>query len=74
MIPRGIEVLVKKASVDSEFRELLLGRRGDAAGEIGLELTAAEKAMLANIPAEQFKAIISQTKVKPENRRAAQAL
>jgi hypothetical protein len=31
-IPRGIEVLVKKAAVDAEFRLVLLDQRADAAG------------------------------------------
>ena len=30
-IPRGIEILVKKASVDEAFKELLLARRAEAA-------------------------------------------
>ncbi len=68
-IPRGIEVLIKKASVDEEFRAILLAQRTDAAGEIGLELADAEKAMLESIPAAQLEAIISRTKVKPQNRR-----
>ena len=69
MIPRGIEVLVKKASVDKEFMAVLLERRAEAAGEIGLELTDTEKAMLESIPAAQLEAIISRTKVEPQNRR-----
>lgn len=69
MIPRGIEVLVKKASVDEGFMAVLLERRAGAAGEIGLELADTEKAMLESIPAAQLEAIISQTKVKPQNRR-----
>lgn len=68
-IPRGIEVLIKKASVDEGFRGILLARRAEAAGEIGLELTDAEKAMLGSIPGAQLEAIIGQTKVKPQNRR-----
>jgi hypothetical protein len=31
-IPRGIEVLVKKAAVDAAFREVLLRERAAAAG------------------------------------------
>ncbi len=68
-IPRGIEVLIKKASVDEAFRAILLARRAEAAGEIALELADAEKAMLGSIPAAQLETIISQTKVKPQNRR-----
>ena len=67
-IPRGIEVLVKKASVDPEFRQLLLDRRAEAAGEIDLELTNAERSMLSSMPAEQLEKIIDNTKVEPEHR------
>ena len=67
-IPRGIEVLVKKASVDPEFRQLLLEKRGEAAQEIDLELTEAEKKMLSSISAEQLEKIIEHTKVEPEHR------
>lgn len=69
MIPRGIEVLVKKASVDPEFRKLLLSRRAAAAEEIGLELAESEIAMLKVIAAEQLEAIIENTSVAPASRR-----
>ncbi|MHC4520389.1 MAG: hypothetical protein ACYTAS_17520 [Planctomycetota bacterium] len=67
-IPRGVEVLLKKASVDPEFRKLLLEQRGEAARIIDLELTDAEREMLAHIPVEQLEQIINNTKVKPEHR------
>ncbi len=67
-IPRGIEVLIKKASVDPEFRRLLLEKRGEAAKEIELELTEAERNTLSSIPAEQLEKIIDNTKVRPEHR------
>ena len=67
-IPRGVEVLVKKASVDPKFRRLLLEKRGEAAREIDLELTDAERSMLSSISAEQLEKIIANTKVKPEHR------
>jgi hypothetical protein len=66
--PRGVEVLVKKASVDPEFRKILLEKRGDAAQEIDLELTEAEKKMLSSISVEQLEKIIDNTKVEPEHR------
>jgi len=69
-IPRGIEVLVKKASVDAEFRALLLERRAAAASEIGLELEPAEAMMLDGVPPAQLEAIIASTKVDEANRRA----
>jgi hypothetical protein len=68
-IPRGIEVLVKKASVDAEFRKLLLEKRAGAAGEIGLVLDSAEAAMIAAVPAAQLETIIGQTSVPSEHRR-----
>ena len=69
-IPRGIEVLVKKASVDAQFRRLLLEKRADAAGEIGLVLDPAEAAMISAVPAGQLETIIQRTTVPQEHRRA----
>jgi hypothetical protein len=68
-IPRGIEVLVKKAAVDPEFRATLLARRADAAAEIGLALDPAEATMLSAVPARQLEAIIDRTGVPAEHRR-----
>ena len=69
-IPRGVEVLVKKASVDPAFRSVLLERRAAAAGEIGLVLEPAEAAMLGAVPAGQLETIIARTVVPEEHRRA----
>ena len=69
-IPRGIEVLVKKASVDADFKRLLLAERAGAAHEIELELTAEEVAMIESVPAAQLEAIIAQTVVAPMTRGA----
>jgi hypothetical protein len=60
-IPRGLEVLVKKAAVDPDFRRRLLAERAEVAQRIGLTLTPAEALMLATVPAEQLAAIIDQT-------------
>lgn len=68
-VPRGIEILLKKAAVDPEFRQLLLEQRGGAAAAIELELTPAETAMLKSIPTEQLEQLISQTVVPNEQRR-----
>ena len=65
-VPRGIEVLVKKAAVDPEFRALLLAERSAAAAEIGLELSEAEAAMLDGVPAVQLEGIIANTTVSPK--------
>ncbi|OQB78540.1 MAG: hypothetical protein BWX88_05179 [Planctomycetes bacterium ADurb.Bin126] len=69
-IPRGIEVLVKKAAVDPAFRTLLLERRARSADAIALTLTPAEAAMLAAVPAEQLDAIIDAAVVPDSSRRA----
>jgi hypothetical protein len=62
-IPRGIEVFVKKASVDPEFRRLLLDKRSEAAKVIDLELSQTEAEMLDGIPYKQLKKIIENMKV-----------
>jgi acyl carrier protein len=69
-IPQGIEVLVKKASVDAEFRTLLLERPEAAVAEIGLALGPAEAMMLRSVPREQLAAVIDRTSVPEEHRRA----
>jgi hypothetical protein len=69
-IPRGIEVLVKKAAVDSDFRALLLEKRAEAAAEIGLSLDPAEVMMLSAVPAAQLEAIVARTEVPEAHRRA----
>lgn len=54
---RGIDVLLLKGAVDVEFRELL-GRDWRAAAEwIGLELTEAERGILASIPGKTLLAM-----------------
>jgi hypothetical protein len=65
-IPRGIEILIKKAAVDPGFKALLLERRSQAAAAIDLRLEPAEVAMLDSVPAAQLEAIIAGTKV-PDN-------
>jgi acyl carrier protein len=69
-IPRGLEVLVKKAAVDPAFKEALLERRAEAAESIGLKLEPAEAMMLSAAPAAQIEAIIARTRVPQEHRRA----
>ena len=68
-IPRGIEVLVKKASVDAAFKALLLADCPTAAARIGLELDAAEAALLRAVPQDQLEAIIERASVPEEHRR-----
>lgn len=68
-IPRGVEILVKKASVDPAFKALLLEKRAEAAREIELDLDPSEAIMLGAIPKEQLEAIIARTTVPEEHRR-----
>jgi acyl carrier protein len=69
-IPRGIEILLRKASVDPAFKELLLRQRGGAAETIGLKLESGETMMLTAAPAAQLEAVIARTSVPQEHRRA----
>jgi hypothetical protein len=68
-IPRGIEVMLKKASVDPAFKVLLLARRAEAARSIGLTLTATEVLMLQSAHADLLTAMIDKTKMPQEHRR-----
>ena len=68
-IPRGIEVLVKKASVDPAFKKLLLEKRADAAKTIDLKLESPEIAMINAVPKTQLESIISRTIVLPRQRK-----
>jgi hypothetical protein len=68
-VPRGIEVLVKKAAVDAEFRLVLLDQRADAAAVIGLQLEPAEAMMLRAISREQLATIVARTNVPETQRR-----
>lgn len=69
-LPRGIEVLLKKAAVDSAFRKLLLENPLEAATAIELKLDPVEQAMLQHIPERQLAAVIEQTVVPEPQRRA----
>ncbi len=68
--PKGIEVLLKKASVDMEFRKILIKDRSKSALEIGLELIPSEKDMIDSIPEKQLVTMIYNTTV-PINQKAA---
>ena len=62
-LPRGLEVLLKKAAIDAAFRERLLAERARAAALIGLTLEPAEAAMLDAVPAKQLEATVAGTHV-----------
>lgn len=69
-IPRGIEVLVKKAAVDGVFKEVLLAKRAKAADEIALKLEPAEVAMINAVPTAQLETIIANSNVTDLTRAA----
>jgi hypothetical protein len=69
-MPHGIEVLVKKASLDSSFCALLVEQRAAAAREISLDLSPAETAILDSVPEAQLRAMIDRTTVPDAQRRA----
>ena len=70
IIPRGVEVLIKKAAFDPAFKKILLEKRAGAADAIGLNLTVAEEAMLAAVPIAHLEGIIAHTRVAPKSRPA----
>lgn len=67
---RGVDVLLKKAAVDGAFRKLLLEKRAAAAEAIGLELDAAEAALVEAVPESHLAAVIARTTVSPKIRPA----
>jgi len=69
-IPRGIEILLKKAAIDKSFRKTLLSDRSNAADAIGLTLKPAETAMLKAMPEPALDRMIAATKVQPKIRQA----
>ncbi len=64
----GIEVLLRKASVDPEFRRLLLSTRAEAAKEISLELTPAEQGILSTVPEADLLRMIEKIEVPAAHR------
>jgi len=65
--PRGIELLLKKAKADEEFRHLLLDDPAAAAAEIQLELSETESAILSSMPVQNLEAAINHTRVPAEH-------
>ena len=67
-IPRALEILVKRAAIDSKFKTELLARRDKIADDLQLPLDESERAMLACIPAEHLEKMIKTTEVPPAQR------
>jgi hypothetical protein len=62
-IPRGLEILIKKASVDPEFKAELLKKREKFAEELNIQLDASEAAMLACVPVSHLEKMIQATEI-----------
>lgn len=58
IVPRGLEILLKKAKVDPTFRSLLQADPEAAAASIDLILTDSERSILANVPPEGLRTMI----------------
>ncbi|PKL47613.1 MAG: hypothetical protein CVV42_12845 [Candidatus Riflebacteria bacterium HGW-Riflebacteria-2] len=68
MPARNLEIILKKASVDADFREKLLKDRSRSLAGHELELDADEKAMLDTMPEAQLRQMISVTPVSAGER------
>ncbi len=64
--PIGIEILLKKAKVDPEFKIKLLKERAAVAALIFMQLEPEEEAILNSIPEEQLSQMVDRTEVKEE--------
>ena len=62
--PHGIEVLLKKASVDEDFARVLLASPEEAARLISLDLQDSEKSILLSTPRSTLQSMIRHTTVK----------
>ena len=62
--PHGIEVLLKKASVDGDFANVLLKSPEEAARLISLDLQDSEKSILLSTPRTTLQSMIQHTTVK----------
>jgi len=62
--PRGIEILLKKASVDADFAGVLLTSPEEAARLISLGLQDSERKILLNTPRATLETMIRHTTVK----------
>ncbi len=62
--PRGIEILLKKASVDEGFAKVLLESPEEAARLISLDLQPSEKRILLSTPRSSLQSMIRHTRVQ----------
>jgi hypothetical protein len=69
-VPRGLEVLVKKASIDPGFRARLLRERSKASGAISLNLDDTEALILDSLPEKNLEIMIDHAEVPHFQRKA----
>lgn len=69
-MPRGIEVLVKKAAVDAAFREVLIKTRSNAAATIDLQLDETEARIIDGVPESSLQVMVSKASVPTSQRKA----
>ena len=62
-VPRGIELLLKKAKADDEFARYFLDRPLAAASELGLELSPTEARVLESMPRSTLETAVEHTRV-----------
>jgi len=67
-IPRGVEILLKMAAIDSVFRLRLIHMRGQASKDLGFKLTFAEAMILEAVPEDQLQTMIDAMPVSDEER------
>lgn len=68
-IPHALEILVKRAAIDADFKKDLLTKRDKIADELKIPLDSSERAMLDCIPAEHLEKMIQATEVPPAQRK-----
>ncbi|GAB4284088.1 MAG: hypothetical protein Kow0029_30520 [Candidatus Rifleibacteriota bacterium] len=69
-IPRGLELLIKKASADDSFKNELLIKKEKLIDELNLALDISEKAMLAAVPTEHLRKMIEATELPQSQKKA----
>lgn len=67
-VPRGLEILIKKAAVDKKFRHSLVTKREKFADELNIPLEDSERLMLSSVSANHLEMMIGHTDV-PEKQK-----
>lgn len=69
-VPRGIEVLLKKAAIDPDFRALLLSQRSKVSESISLKLDETEATVIDTLPEKSLAVMIERAEVPHSQRKA----